>query len=170
MATNINQELFKRYAPKKKLGIIGSLTDTEIKAVSKDTITRIIKEVGEKQTHSHFDKKTRKLIETPSNDKKLYIGGDRRAGNDWNSTVTMVEIYKKKLLVGVYLQMSDTDTQLSVPYEEFFHSGEYHGKASETNRYGDSVPRYFTYEEKDKAKVLKSILLEYVYTKYADKL
>lgn len=170
MATNINQELFKRYAPKKKLDIINSLTSSEIRATTVETITRIVKEVGEKQTHSYFDKKTRKLIFTPSNDKKLYIGGDRRAGNDWNSTVTMVEIYKKKLLVNVYFQMSDTDTQISVPYDEFFRSGEYHGKATETNRYGDSVPRYFTYEEKDKAKVLKSILLEYVYTKYADKL
>lgn len=170
MATNINQELFKRYAPKKKLEIINSLTETEIRATSMDTIARIIKEVGEKQTHSHFDKKTRMFIETPSNDKKLYIGGDRRAGNDWNSTVTMVEIYKKKLLVGVYFQMSDTDTQISVPYDEFFRSGEYHGKATEINRYGDSIPRYFTYEEKDKVSVIKSFLLEYVYTKYTDKL
>lgn len=68
MATNINQELFKRYAPKKKLEIINSLTETEIRATSMDTIARIIKEVGEKQTHSHFDKKTRMFIETPSND------------------------------------------------------------------------------------------------------
>ena len=47
---------------------------------------------------------------------------------------------------------------------------QYHGKHYTTNRYGDEVPNYFTYDRQDKANVIKSILLEYVHTKYADKL
>lgn len=46
MATNINVELFKRYAPKKKLEIINSLSESELLSISYTTILRIIKEAG----------------------------------------------------------------------------------------------------------------------------
>lgn len=46
MATNINVELFKRYAPKKKLEIINSLSENELLSISYTTILRIIKEAG----------------------------------------------------------------------------------------------------------------------------
>ena len=48
MATNINQELFKRYAPKKKLEIINNLTTTELLAATPETLMRIVKETGTK--------------------------------------------------------------------------------------------------------------------------
>ena len=44
MAANINIELFKRYAPKKKLEIINALTENEFLAITNKTILRIIKE------------------------------------------------------------------------------------------------------------------------------
>lgn len=44
--TNINVELFKRYAPKKKLEIINSLNSSELSNVTPATITRIVKEAG----------------------------------------------------------------------------------------------------------------------------
>ena len=47
MATNINTELFKRYAPKKKLEIIESLSASELLATTPVTLTRTIKEVFE---------------------------------------------------------------------------------------------------------------------------
>lgn len=46
MAANINIELFKRYAPKKKLEIINALTENEFLAITNKTILRIIKEAG----------------------------------------------------------------------------------------------------------------------------
>ena len=46
MATNINVELFKRYAPKKKLEIIEKLNLNGLMNVSTATIERIVKEAG----------------------------------------------------------------------------------------------------------------------------
>ena len=47
MKTNINTELFKKYAPKKKLEIIESLTQEELLAITPKTVTRMVKEAGE---------------------------------------------------------------------------------------------------------------------------
>ena len=77
MAVNINQELFKRYAPKKKLEIINNLTTTELLATTLETIKRIVKEAGRNIGKSR--------------DKALRINRDRQAGNDWNSTIEDVE-------------------------------------------------------------------------------
>ena len=156
MAVNINQELFKRYAPKKKLKIINNLTTSELLATTLETIKRIAKEAGRSVGKSR--------------DKVLRINRDRQAGNDWNSTIEDVEYIKGNLYLNFYFQMDSTDTNICVKHEVFFNGDEYHGKHYTTNYYGDSVPHYFTYNRQDKAKVIKSILLEYVHTKYADKL
>ena len=156
MATNINQELFKRYAPKKKLEIINNLTTTELLAATPETIKRIAKEAGRSIGKSR--------------DKVLRIDQDRRSGNNWNSSVEAIEYIKSNLYLNVYFQMDSTDTNICVKHEVFFNGDEYHGKHYTTNYYGDSIPHYFTYDRQDKAGVIKSILLEYVYTKYADRL
>ena len=156
MAVNNNQELFKRYAPKKKLKIINNLTTSELLATTLETIKRIAKEAGRSVGKSR--------------DKVLRINRDRQAGNDWNSTIEDVEYIKGNLYLNIYFQMDSTDTNICVKHEVFFNGDEYHGKHYTTNYYGDSVPHYFTYNRQDKAKVIKSILLEYVHTKYADKL
>lgn len=156
MATNINQELFKRYAPKKKLEIINNLTTTELLATTPETIKRIVKEAGRNIGKSR--------------DKILRINQDRQAGNDWNSTIEDVEYVKGNIYLNIYFQMDSTDTNICVKHEVFFNGNEYHGKHYTTNYYGDSIPHYFTYDRQDKAKVIKSILLEYLFTKYAGKL
>ena len=156
MATNINQEIFRRYAPKRKLEIINNLTTTELLAATPETIKRIAKEAGRSIGKSR--------------DKVLRIDRDRQAGNDWNSTVEAVEFIKGNLYLNIYFQTDHTDTNICEKYAMFMQGDEYHGKHYTTNYYGDSVPHYFTYDRQDKAKVIKSILLEYVYTKYADKL
>ena len=156
MAVNINQELFKRYAPKKKLGLINGLSQSELLATTPETIKRIAKETGRS-----IDK---------SRNKVLRISNERRIGNAWNSTVEAVEIHRGKLVLDIYVQMDSTDTNHFEPYLNFSKDGNYTGKVFTTNYYGDSVPHYFTYDRQDKAKVIKSILLEYVHTKYADKL
>lgn len=156
MRTNINVELFKRYAPKRKLEIINNLTTAELLATTPETIKRIAKEAGRSIGKSR--------------DKILCINRDRQAGNDWNSTVEDVEFIKGNLYLNIYFQTDHTDTNISEKYATFMQGDQYHGKHYTTNRYGDEVPNYYTYDRQDKAKVIKSILLEYVHTKYADKL
>ena len=155
MKQDINQLIFSRIAPQKKLKAIEKLTSSELWATP-ETITRIVKETGERIGKSH--------------NKGLYISRDRQQGNNWNSKVVAVELYKGTLYLDIYFQMDSTDTNLSVPFSTFFSKGEYRGKHITTNRYGDEEPHYFRYDEDDKKMVLKSILLEYVYTKYESKL
>ena len=156
MAVNINQELFKRYAPKKKLEIINNLSTSELLATTPETIKRIAKEAGTKLGGARS--------------KVLRISSERRSGNNWNSTIESVEIHRGKLVLDFYVQMDSTDTNHFEPYSNFSKDGNYTGKVYTTNRYGDQVPNYFIYDREDKAGVIKSILLEYVHTKYADKL
>ena len=156
MAVNINQEVFKRYAPKKKLDLINGLSETELLATTPETLMRIVKEAGTKVGTARS--------------KVLRISSERRSGNNWNSTVEAVEIHRGKLMLDIYVQMDSTDTNHFEPYLNFSKDGNYTGKVYTTNYYGDSVPHYFTYDRQDKAGVIKSILLEYLFTKYADKL
>jgi hypothetical protein len=155
MTTNINQLLFSRMAPQKKLDVIENINLPEL-WTTPETITRIVKEAGERIGKSR--------------NKRLYISRNRQRGNNWNSTVVAVELLKGILYLDIYFQMDSTDTNLSIPFSTFFSKSEYRGKYITTNRYGDSEPHYFRYEEDDKKKVLQSILLEYVYTKYESKL
>lgn len=170
MSVNINVELFKRYAPKKKLEIINSLSDSEIRMVSKETILRIVKEAGFALTDWVLDKKAGKRVEKASRNKRLVINNDRICGNNWNSNVYGLEYYKGELYVKVYFQMSSTDRQIDVKFSEFFRGDSYRGSCTEMNRYGEEMPKSFTYDRKEKNDILKSFLLEYVYTKYVDKL
>ena len=156
MATNINQELFKRYSPKKKLGLINGLGQSELLATAPETIKRIAKEAGRSIGKSR--------------NKVLRISNDRRSGNNWNSDIEAVEFINGNLYLNIYFQMDNTDTNICEKYLNFFKGEEYHGKHYTTNKYGDTIPHYFTYNREDKAGVIKSILLEYVHTKYADKL
>ena len=156
MAVNINQELFKRYAPKKKLEIINNLTTAELLATTPETIKRIAKEAGRKVGIS------RKKV--------LRISNERRIGNAWNSDIEAIEYINGNLYLNIYFQMDNTDTNICEKYSNFFKGDQYTGKHYTTNRYGDEVPHYFSYDRQDKSAVIKSILLEYVYTKYAVKL
>ena len=156
MATNINVELFKRYAPKKKLEIINNLSTSELLATTPETIKRIAKEAGRSIG------KSRKKV--------LRISNERRIGNAWNSDIEAIEYINGNLYLNIYFQMDSTDTNICVKHEVFFKGDQYTGKHYTTNRYGDEVPHYFSYDRQDKSAVIKSILLEYVYTKYAVKL
>lgn len=156
MATNINQIIFSRTQPKKKLEIINSLSEAELMATTEATITKIVKEAGSRLYKSR--------------DKQLRIDYDRRKGNNWNSTVESVELIKGKLFLDFYIQYENTDTNTSEEYEDFFRRGNFRGEIRRLDRFGNGRTYYFCYDETDKAKVMKSILLEYVYSKYADKL
>ena len=153
---NVNNFIFTRTQPKKKLEVIEKLSNDELLAVSESTVKKIIQEVGQRRYKSR--------------DKELRIDYDRRVGNNWNSTVESVDLVKGKLYVGFYIQYENTDTNTSDDYEDFFKRGNYRGEIRRLDRFGNGRSYYFCYDESDKARVMKSILLEYVYSKYADKL
>ena len=153
--TNINTEIFKRYKPKKKLSIIEALTQTELLAITPATITRIIRETGEPYSRSR--------------DKNLYIRRVIRAGNNWNSEFTGMDLLKGKLYVSLYVQYSNTDTTECIPYSEFMRDADrFRGTIKTTDLYGNPQTYYYFYDNADRARAIRSLLYEYVYRKYLD--
>ena len=156
MATNINTELFKRYAPKKKLELIEKLGPAELMNVSVATLTRIVKEAGTNMWKSR--------------NKTLRISRERQRGNSWNSMIEAVDLIKGKLSLDVYMQFDNTDSNTSISISSFLCRGESRAEITREDRYGNLQTYYAIYDEGDKQRVIRSILEEYVYTKYADKL
>lgn len=160
MATNINNIIFTRTAPKKKLEIINSLSQGELLAITYPTILRIIKEAGQGDSN-----KARCKFKT------LYLSG---ATNDWNSKVTNIYNWKKdEVYLSVYIQGDDTDTY-EFPKLKNFLDNSYEeqclGKLHESfrNGYEHDVPA--NYNRTDRARVVRAILTAYVKNKYRDKL
>lgn len=157
MKTNINLELFKRYAPKRKLEIIESLSQEEILAITPATIIRMVREVGE----SHYKSKR---------DKKLCVRRVIRKGNEWNSEFTGVDLLKGKLYVNLYVQYDNTDTEDCISYDEFMRDKDrFRGTIKTTDRYDNPQTYYYFYDNDDRARAIRSLLYEYVYRKYLDK-
>lgn len=100
----------------------------------------------------------------------LRIRRSLRAGNDWNSMFDGVGLNKKELYVNLYIQMDSTDTENTERYDTFFSGERYRGTCQEPDRYGNPNYYYFFYNDTDRAACIKSILLEYVHSKYYDKL
>ena len=148
---NINEYIFSRTQPQKKIDTINALTEGELLSIREETVKRIVKDAG------------RRIWKT--RDKRLRISQERRAGNAWNSSIDEVQLIKGKLHLEVYLQFENTDTSTSEEYDEFFRNGNYRGEVRRLDRYGNGRTYYFMYNPSE-----KSILLEYVFTKYAAKL
>jgi len=156
---DINVDLFRRLAPKKKLEIIDKLKPSELLKVSPATFERIIKEAG-----------CGAWSEKRSKNKRLMIRSSLQEGNNWNSTIEGIAIYKGTLWLTVYLQYDNTDTFDETTFTSFFKSGSTRVEINRTDRYGNPRTYYATYSEDDKSEVIRSILKEYIYTKYKDKL
>ena len=159
MRTNINVELFKRYAPEKKLEIIDKLNSDDLMKISTATFERIVKETGKGA-----------WSEKRSRNKRLRIRSSLQKGNNWNSDIEEISLYKGKLYLGVYLQYENTDTSDETTAASFFRCGETRIDIRRDDRYGNPRTYYAVYDEDDKAEVARSILKEYVYTKYHEKL
>lgn len=159
MRTNINVELFKRYAPEKKLEIIDKLNSDDLMKVSTATFERIVKETGKGA-----------WSEKRSRNKRLRIRSSLQKGNNWNSDIEEISLYKGKLYLGVYLQYENTDTSDETMAASFFRRGETRIEVKREDRYGNERTYYAVYDEDDKAEAARSILKEYVYTKYHEKL
>lgn len=153
MSKNINEVLFSRTKPLNKLAIIEELTENELLSVTKDTIIRIVKEVG----HNHYK----------SRDKGVRFANK---GNKWNSTIESIDIIKGKPYVGFYVQMDSTDTSDSDSLDNFLRRGEYRGLVYECDMYNTKHPHYYLYYDSDKAGVIRDLLKCYVERKYKDAL
>lgn len=156
MNNSINENLFKRFSPQKKVEMVNALTQKQLLAVTTDTIERIVKEAGTKVSGSRT--------------KRMYIDQKFREGNNWNSFVDTVRFFNKNLYINLYVQGDDTDTDVLELFNVFMRQGQYRGRVFFADRYGSDVPCYFVYNNEQKAQVVKSILLQYLHIKYADKL
>ncbi|OYP54232.1 hypothetical protein CIK99_14200 [Prevotella sp. P5-92] len=157
---NINDFIFTRTAPKKKLEVVKNLQQGELLAITYKTILRIIKEAGVGDSN-----KTRCKFKT------LYLSG---ATNDWNSKVTNIYNWKKdEVYLSVYIQGDDTDTDVSYKLRDFL-DNRYeeqclgHLEESFRNGYEHKVPA--NYDRADRARVIRAILTAYVKIHYADRL
>ena len=130
--------------------IINNADDSNLLNVTESTLIRIIKEVGQGNKGSHY--KSLALIEN--------------VGNNWNSTVQNIFIYKKEAYITFYVQYSNTDTDVPVVLSKFLDNKEFRGDIVYTDRYGNSQLVYFNYSLQAKAKVIKEILLTYIHKKY----
>jgi hypothetical protein len=146
---NINEFLFGRTNAEKKLQVLDSLSGLELRKATNDTILRIYKECRGKDS----DGKPRD---------KFYIKNDRRVGNDWNSTIEYISMYKGKAYIEFYVQNTKTDWGESVDYNDFIRSSEYRG-------YCEHLREYFRYNADDVANIIRCILKEFVYYKYIEK-
>lgn len=153
---DINNIIFSRIAPKKKVEIVENLTLKELLSVSSDTIKRMVKETGSSRYKSR--------------DKELFISHELRTGNNWNSEFESVGIYKGNLYVNLYVQYSNTDTIKSESLEKFFCKGDYQGSIKGSDHHGNERHFYFSYDESDKARCMGRLLLQYLTIKYKDKL
>ena len=151
---NINKIIFSRTAPAKKVGIVKNLTIPELLSINYATILRVVKETGIKQSNSR--NKTFRMT--------------RPVSNDWNAEFEGVHLYRGKLFADIYLQYDSTDTNLSVPFEDFLKKGDFRGSITRPDRYDNPRTHYFTFREIDKAIVLGRLLMDYLNRKYKDKL
>lgn len=140
---DINKFLFGRTKPNKKLEVIKAMSDNDIRKATSATILRIYKECrGDRD--------------------RFYINSDRRAGNDWNSTIEFIYEYKGKAHICLYVQTSSTDSSTCESYDTFNRGSRYEG-------YCHNLNRHFTYTASEIASVIRCILAEYVYYKYIEK-
>lgn len=151
---NINKIIFSRTAPSKKVGIVKNLTIPELLSINYATILRVVKETGTKQPNSR--NKTFRMT--------------RPVSNDWNAEFEGLNLYRGKLFADICLQYDSTDTNVSIPFEDFLKKGDFRGSITRPDRCDNPRTHYFTFREIDKAIMLGRLLMDYLNRKYKDKL
>lgn len=144
---NVNEFIFGRTKAEKKLQVLDAMSDNDIRKTSDATILRIYKECRGKDSDGK------------PND-RFWIKSDRRAGNNWNSTIEFIYEHKGKAMVCLYVQNSSTDTSTCDSYANFNYGSKYNGSC----RLGS-----FTYDADEIADVIRCILKEFVYYKYIER-
>lgn len=89
------------------------------------------------------------------------ISNDRRKGNNWNSLVEGVYRSNGKLFVDIYFQGDSTDWNDSEYFDTFFSSA---SNVRVASRIGSA-----TYSYSERADVMRSILIDYLYWKVIDR-
>lgn len=140
---NVNEFIFGRTKAEKKLAVLDSLSDADIRKATSATILRIYNEC-------HGDRD------------RFYISSDRRAGNNWDSTIEFIYEWKGNAMICLYVQNSSTDSSECEYYNTFNSGNRYNG-------YCDHLNKRFTYDANDIANVIRCILKEYVYYTYIEK-
>lgn len=151
---DINRIIFTRTGAAKKVEIVNNLTEAELLSINYATILRVVKETGTMQSNSR--NKTFRMT--------------RPVSNDWNAEFEGVNLHRGKLYADIYLQYDSTDTNVSVPFEDFLKKGDFRGSITRPDRYNNPQTHYFTFREIDKAIVLGRLLMDYLNRKYKDKL
>lgn len=144
---NVNEFIFGRTKAEKKLQVLDAMSDNDIRKASDATILRIYKECRGKDSDGK------------PND-RFWIKCDRRAGNNWNSTIEFIYEYKGRAMVCLYVQNSSTDTSTCDSYANFNYGSRYNGSCSLGS---------FTYDADEIAGVIRCILKEFVYYKYIER-
>jgi hypothetical protein len=139
---DINKMVFSNTPAENILHYIKTASPQEIRKATPATILRIINEC--KNGNGEF-----------------WIDSDRRAGNNWDSTIEFLYISNDdKPILMLYVQDDKTDTSTSVSYTEFNSCNGYRGSC----RLGG-----FRYDADEVANVIRCILAEYVYYTYIEK-
>ena len=156
MDNRIDNILFSRISPVKKLDSIDSLKQSELLVITPDIVKRIIKEVGHKVGNTRG--------------KELYISREFRTGNAWNSEIEGVGYNSKGLFLYIYAQYSNTDRTVIETWDKFFLKGQYVGRIEYTDAFGDKQTARFIYNDSEKARVIRRLLMQYLHLKYKAKL
>ena len=143
---NVNEFIFGRTKAEKKLAVLDQLGDNDLRKATNDTILRIFKECRGKDSDGK------------PND-RFWINGDRREGNNWNSTIEFVYEHQGKACLCLYIQNSSTDSSICMSLDKFKRGGSWYGTIRGT----------YTYSMEDVSRTLRCILKEFVYYKYIER-
>lgn len=151
---DINKEIFRPLGIKNKLKMIAAFTEDELMRISQESIKKLIVRHGVGAKNSR--------------NKHLTIPRSRRKGNDWNSNVEQIYIYKGMVYLDFYLQYDNTDTNEVDRLEIFMIGPDYIGCHEYEDRNGHTQTATFRYNRSQKAEVIRSILYAFVDAKYSE--
>lgn len=150
----INTFIFSKKPCKRKLEVVTNLEESRLLEIELNTIKRMLMIAGRISS---------------SYGKSRYFYLRNKPGNNQNSIVEKVSLYKDKLYVSICVQFDDgAGTGINELMDVFFANNEYNGNVIEYDKYGDPHTHYFTYSQRDRAEVIRSILIEYIYHKYPE--
>ena len=142
---DLNSVIFGKTAISEKREIVKNASESELLRVTETTFKKMVKERGSDNYYK---------------DRKILSFGN--VSNEWNAWAKSLELYKDKLFINFYVQYSNTDRDDCDYLSKFLGSGEFRGTISYEDRYGNSQTSYYRFDTRDKAKVVRAVLLAYL--------
>ena len=142
---DLNSVIFGKTAISEKREIVKNASESELLRVTETTFKKMVKEQGSDNYYK---------------DRKILFFGN--VSNEWNAWAKSLELYKDKLFINFYVQYSNTDRDDCDYLSKFLGSGEFRGTISYEDRYGNSQTSYYRFDTRDKAKVVRAVLLAYL--------